>query len=336
MNKSSASASAPRNVASYRLFQSSDLDETRSTVAQVFKPHSLGVLGSRQKMHAFMDHLALGNASINRLCYGANVSIEPDSLDDFLLVQMPMQGSAQIRCGSQHITSTPFNASVITPSLSLDMRWQGQYDQLIVRLERSALEDACSAQLGHALAHPIEFQLGMDLRCGHGQAWKSLIQFLASPVFAPNGAQHQLVGQQIEHLLVTMLLTQHPHNYTRALQQPAQIPPRHYVQRAEDYILAHYAEPIALDTLARHASISSRSLHKGFQQHKGLSPISFLRLVRLQHVREALLQARNNAQPVNITRIALNAGFTHLGHFTQAYRRQFGEPPTQTAAPRSG
>lgn len=333
MNMSFESASA-HDAASYRLFQSSDLDETRCTVARVFKPHALGVLGPRQKLDAFMDHLALGNASINRLCYGANVSIEPDSLDDFLLVQMPMQGSAQIRCGDQHITSNPFNASVITPSLPLHMRWQGRCDQLIVRLERAALEDACSAQLGHALARPIEFELGMDLRRDHGLAWKSLVQFLASPVFASGGIQHQLVGQQIEHLLVTMLLAQHPHNYSEALQKPAETPPRHYVQRAEDYILAHYADPITIDVLARHAAISARSLHKGFQQHKGMSPMSFLRLVRLQQVREALLQARHNATPINITRIALNAGFTHLGHFTQAYRRQFGETPTQTATSR--
>ena len=333
MNPPSIPAFAAGNTSPVRLFHSHDLDETRSTVGRVFKPHALGVLGQRQKLDAFMDHLPLGKASINRLCYGADVSIEPDCLGDFLLVQMPMQGSAQIRCGDQKITSSPFKASVLTPSLPLHMRWQGQCDQLIVRLERTSLEAACSAQLGHALPRPIEFQLGMNLRSSQGAAWKALVQFLASSAFAAGTSDNERIGKQIEHLLVTTLLTQHPHNYSELLSQAPQTPPSHYVQRAEDYILAHFSEPITLETLARQAAISTRSLHKGFQCHKGVSPMGFLRLVRLQHVREELIRARDNAEPVSITRIALNAGFTHLGHFTQAYRRQFGETPTQTLRP---
>lgn len=328
-------STAKRDTPAFRLFHSHDLDETRSTVGRVFKPHDLDVLGRRQKLDAFMDHLPLGSASINRLCYGADVSIEPDCLGDFLLVQMPLQGSASIRCGDQRITSSPRQASVITPSLPLHMRWQGQCDQLIIRLERAALEAACGAQLGHALPRPIEFQLGMDLRTQQGAAWKALVEFLASSAFARGAARHDLVGMQVEHLLVTTLLTQHPHSYTEALAAPVQAPPRHYVQRAEDYILARYAEPITIETLARHAAISARSLHKGFQQHKGMSPMNFLRLVRLQRVREQLLRARRNGEQASITRVALEAGFTHLGHFTQAYRKQFGETPTQTASRRA-
>src|SRR5690606_8881527 len=127
-------------------------------------------------------------------------------------------------------------------------------------------------QLGHALPHPIEFELGMNLREGQGAAWLALVRFLTSSAFASGPAGHELIGRQIEHLLVTTLLTQHRHNYTDALARPVQTPPTHYVQRAQDYIVAHYREPITLETLARHAAISARSLHKGFQRHKGMSP----------------------------------------------------------------
>ena len=320
-------AGTPRPV---RLFHSHDLDETRSTVGRVFKPHDLDVLGRRQKLDAFMDHLPLGKASINRLCYGADVSIEPECLDDFLLVQMPLSGSAKIRCGDQKITSGPDQASVLTPSLPLHMRWAAECDQLIVHLERSALESACSAQLGHALPHPIEFELGMDLNTAHGAAWKALVQFLASSAFTSGAASHQLVGRQIEHLLVTTLLTQHPHNYSQDLSRTPETPPSHYVQRAQDYILEHFAEPLTLECIARYAAISTRSLHKGFQRHKEMSPMDFLRRVRLNHVHQQLVQARLKNEPLNITSVALDAGFSHLGHFTQAYRRQYGESPSQT------
>lgn len=334
MNLLSQSASPTRGPAPARLFHSRDLDETRSLVARIFKPHDLGVLGRRQTLDAVMDHMPLGQASINRLRYGADVSIEPGCLDKFLLVQMPLEGTAQIRCGDQQITSSPYRASVLTPSLPLHMKWQGRCDQLIVRLEREALEAACSAQLGYALPAPIEFELGMDMRSRQGTAWKALVQFLASPAFSSNAAQHTLISRQIEDLLVATLLSQHPHNYSQALSEPVQSPARRYVQLAEDYIRAHYSQPITMDVLARHAAISARSLHKGFQQYHGISPMGFLRQVRLQKVRETLLQARATGQPIQITRVALNAGFSHLGHFSQAYRAQFGESPSQTATPK--
>lgn len=318
------------HLASHRLFHSSDLDETRDTVGRIFKPHELGVKGRRQRLDAEMDHLALGNASINRLRYGANVTIEPESLDDFLLVQMPLTGRAEISCGAEKIISTPNVASVLTPSQPVHMQWQGVCDQLIVKLERRTLESACSAFLGHALPHPIEFTLGMDLTQDGGIAWRQLIAFLTTSQFIAGAGQRNLVTSQLEQLLATTLLTQHPNNYSDALAGPAPTPDLPYIRRAEDYILAHCEQPITMQDLARHARISTRSLYKGFQEHRGTTPMGFVRLVRLKKVRDALIKARQAGQHVSVTQVALEWGFGHLGHFTQAYRKQFNELPSQT------
>lgn len=318
------------HLAAHPLFHSHDLDETRDTVGRIFKPHDLGVKGKRQHLDARMDHLPIGKASINRLRYGANVNIEPESLDDFLLVQMPLSGKAEIRCGQHEIISTPEHASVLTPSLPLHMNWQGVCDQLIVRLERATLESVCSAYLGHALPKPLEFQLGMNLNSSDGMAWYKLVHFLVTSQFIEGAANQPLIAAQVEQMLATTLLTRHPHNYAALLQQPATTPNLPYVRKAEEYIHAHCHEPITVQDLARHANISTRSLHNGFQHYRGISPMAYVRLVRLQRVRDELLQARNTGQPTSITRIALNWGFGHLGHFTQAYRKQFNELPSET------
>lgn len=317
-------------LASYRLFQSSDLEETHDTVARIFKPHRLGVRGQRQKLDADMDHLALGSASINRLRYGANVSIEPETLDDFLLVQIPLAGQAEIRCGNERVIGDPKMASVLTPSLPVHMQWQGVSDKLIIKLERKALESVCGAYLGHALPHPIEFQLAMDLNKEGGLAWRQLIAFLTTSQFITGANQHSMVTSQIEQLLATTLLTKHPNNYSEALANPTPTPDLPYIRRAEDYIHANCHKPITMQDLAQYAHISTRSLHKGFQEHRGVTPMGYVRLVRLQKVRDALLNARQSGGSVNVTQVALEWGFGHLGHFTQAYRKQFNELPSQT------
>ncbi len=317
-------------LATYRLFQSSDLEETRDTVARIFKPHRLGVKGQRQKLDADMDHLALGTASINRLRYGASVCIEPETLDDFLLVQIPLAGQAEIRCGNDTVIGNPNMASVLTPSLPVHMQWQGICDKLIIKLQRQALESVCGACLGHALPRPIEFQLAMDLNKEGGVAWRQLIAFLTTSQFITGANQHSMVTSQIEQLLATTLLTRHPNNYSEALANPAPTPDLPYIRRAEDYIHANCHKPITVQDLAQYAHISTRSLYKGFQEHRCVSPMGYVRLVRLQKVRDALLTARQAGSSVNVTQVALEWGFGHLGHFTQAYRKQFNELPSQT------
>ncbi len=312
------------------VFTSHDLDETRHSVARIFKPHDLTVYGPKQTLNAHMDHFALGAVSINRLCYGANVVIEPDCLQDFLLVQMPMAGRAEIRCGAQFVESHPLKASVLTPSLPLHMRWEGECDQLIVRIDRKVLEDACSARLGYALPKALEFELGMPLDSGAGHAWKAFVEFLAVSPFLQSAQTSELVLAHIEQLLVDTLLDQHPHNFSELLRAPAEAAPVAYVQRAQEYILAHSHESITMQTLAEQAAISARSLYNGFRQHRGITPMAFLRLVRLQKVRDQLLQARREGRRPSITQIALDCGFVHLGHFSQAYRRQYNETPTET------
>ncbi|WZB75298.1 hypothetical protein WJ972_01630 [Achromobacter insuavis] len=79
-----------------QLFASGDLDEARAMVGRVMRPHHLGVVGSTQRLNARMHHQPLGEVSLNRLRYGANVEIRPGPLEDFFLVQMPLSGTALI------------------------------------------------------------------------------------------------------------------------------------------------------------------------------------------------------------------------------------------------
>ena len=336
MNRSPADiriSKANNPLSAFPLFHSHDLDEIRDLVANVFKPHHLRIEGQRQRPDTRMDHAPIGpNSSLNRLCYGANVLIEPDKLGDFLLVQMPQRGSAHIACGNETIHSHTGLASVLTPSQPLTMHWRGECEQLIVRISRTALESMCSAQLGHALPHPLEFQLGMELSSAAGQSWKQLIDTLAQTLALHQGVLPVLLATQFEQLLIAALLSHQPHNYTQALNTEARPAAPIHIQKAEAYLREHCDEAITIEDLARLTATSARSLYKGFQQHLGVSPMAYLKLIRLQKVRQRLLQARAHGESIQITQIAMDYGFSHLGHFSQAYRQQFNETPGQTLA----
>jgi AraC family transcriptional regulator, ethanolamine operon transcriptional activator len=99
------------------------------------------------------------------------------------------------------------------------------------------------------------------------------------------------------------------------------------VRRAEDYVRAYLREPLSLLDLCRELAASERTLHYAFQEVRGLSPMAYFQAVRLNAVRQELRAAADTA---TVQEIAQRWGFCHTGEFAAAYRRLFGELPSQT------
>ena len=70
-------------------------------------------------------------------------------------------------------------------------------------------------------------------------------------------------------------------------------------------------------------------LHEAYDQCEGVSPMRYLRNLRLDRVRDRLIAGDDQ-----VTESALREGFTHLSRFAQDYSVRFGEQPSQTARAR--
>ena len=108
----------------------------------------------------------------------------------------------------------------------------------------------------------------------------------------------------------------------------ARVQQRIAVERAREYIRGKLAEPLPLSELCRHAHVQARSLEYGFREITGLSPISYVKSLRLNAVRRDL--SRSDTARHSISEIALDHGFWHLSQFAADYRKFFGETPTST------
>lgn len=98
------------------------------------------------------------------------------------------------------------------------------------------------------------------------------------------------------------------------------------VEQVRDYILNHPDTPLSVPQLCERFHLSRRALQYCFEDVTGLSPLAFMRAIRLNGVRR---QLRNEPGPVGNAAYAW--GFSHLSQFAQDYRKQFGELPSQTA-----
>jgi AraC-like DNA-binding protein len=95
----------------------------------------------------------------------------------------------------------------------------------------------------------------------------------------------------------------------------------------EDWIESHLDEPITLGRLCRVAGVGGRALAKIFESRRGMSPMRYVMERRLAAVHVRLLRSSGADE---VTEIATDLGFTHLGRFAIAYREAFGESPSQT------
>ena len=103
------------------------------------------------------------------------------------------------------------------------------------------------------------------------------------------------------------------------------------VARARSFIHENLTSPIRLSELCTHAHAQARSLEYGFQEIVGMSPVSYIRTLRLNRVHR-LLRSKDTAERT-ITEIALDCGFWHLSQFAVDYRRFFGESPSAVQRP---
>ena len=95
---------------------------------------------------------------------------------------------------------------------------------------------------------------------------------------------------------------------------------------------ANLAEPLMLHDICAAAHASERAVHYAFRDMYGVGPKQYLALLRLHRVRRDLQVLP--PEPARVASTASRYGFWHMGHFSAAYRRLFGETPRRTQARR--
>ncbi len=115
---------------------------------------------------------------------------------------------------------------------------------------------------------------------------------------------------------------------SQANKEQAVLPSDRALKNIEDYICANLAAPISRDDLVDVAGVSIRSLSRAFEKKHGLGPMAFVRQRRLDTCFRVL--SGSEREETTVTNVALAYGFDHLGKFSVAYKKVFGESPSDT------
>lgn len=276
---------------------------------------------------ASLCHRKAGSIDLCRLSYGTRARVVSDCLGDIYHLQFILGGQCQYQLRRQTLSLEAGHILVINPDEPIDLTYSEDCEKFIVRVPSQMFNDACAE---HRWFKPNEL-VKFNQTPYRFEELQSLLQLLS--LLCEEAESNLSTPQMLQHynrVVTSKLMTMLKHNVTLSA-------PSSYTvcfDRLLQYIDDNIKHNITAEDLARFSRQSERSLYLMFEKNVKTSPKNFIRHRKLEKVHEALIDP--SAKIANVTAIALDYGFTHLGRFSEAYKSTFGVLPSESFKSRLG
>ncbi|MDX9680084.1 AraC family transcriptional regulator [Pseudomonas protegens] len=94
-----------------------------------------------------------------------------------------------------------------------------------------------------------------------------------------------------------------------------------------NHLHEHYTEPLNVETLARCANMSTSTFHEHFKRSTLLSPVQYLKRLRLLKAQQLLL-----GEGLGVAQVAHRVGYQSTSQFSREYKRYFERNPGEERA----
>lgn len=314
----------------FRILRTGDLDEARNAVADIYLQHRLDSTQS-DRLDMTLNAIEERLFTAGYLAYGAEATLEMPPTEVNYHVNLTTAGSTNaLRAdGTRASTQARRSGLILHPQQTTTVDWASDAEQFILKVPRTSLESHLSDLLGRQVKSVIDFDFTLDLATPAGASLLASVEFFVRELDRPGGiADMPLARDQLESFIMSQLLAAADHPYRDELLAPSEQVKLGRLRPVVDFIEMNADEPLTPNELARAGNMSVRTLHASFQRCFGLSPMAYVRKVRLEHVRAELIANRD--PHLQVTEVASRWGFYHLGRFAQQYRDRYGESPSDT------
>ncbi|MBY4676711.1 AraC family transcriptional regulator [Marinobacterium arenosum] len=267
----------------------------------------------------YRDFAGVGLSSIS---YGDNVRVCCPELQGIYHFQVVTQGECRWLFRDENLKLTRGQALMMNPGEQMDLAYSADCEKVIVKVPEELVKEVCLAQSGRVPASGVRFERKViELEQSLG-----FMRLLDALLLEANETELDLSHLQLPYrdILIRKLLQQFDSNAGSG--PDMQINDRSFSQLMA-YIEAHIRDDLAVEELAQVANVSVRTVYNLFAKYFNVTPKLFIKQSKLRSLREEL---QNNAAIRNVTEVALDYGFSHLGRFSSDYRKMFGELPSET------
>lgn len=317
-------------LAEFTAFETTDVEFAQAEVGKTYCRHELRLAPGAQHLRARLNRAPLSDLLINYIAYGAEVEVMAEGLDQHHVLLIPIRSILKLAYHDSEVTADPEKGAILPMNRQLAITMKEQHDAIHLRIPSMALERHLSVLLGESVTAPVEFAPSVDLTRIDIRRWLGLLDYA---VYNLESGQKQksvvsaVISREMRDVLLSSLLYLQPHNYSEKFTHAA-MPSNKSVRRAEDYIRAHAHEAMTIEKLAGAAGVGTRALQIAFRRWHGMTPLDYVRKMRLERIRDDLLRIETHE---SIAQITARWGIVHSGYFSREYYRHFGEKPSVTA-----
>jgi AraC-like DNA-binding protein len=299
-------------------------DEVRRLLVDVFDARYFDLRQDNREFHVVWNFVRLKHVGLGYSHYNSAVSVGIGAAG--VVRQMfSLTGSSRTAFGSRQFTSDRNRSTLVPAGAEARVDRGAGNGELRLRLDAAALQDKLGAMIGTPVSRDLEFAAPADRP--EMRRLQRILLFLADQL---DGAEAKIPDQvlaEYEQLVMVSFLTANRHNYSHLLDRAPRAPGPWQVRLVEEYIEANWRAPLDIEALAAVTGGSTRSIFKAFKEARGVSPMAFVKRVRLDNARRALQRLD---EATSVIDVASQCGFLNPGHFARDYRMAFGELPSET------
>ncbi|MEV6303050.1 AraC family transcriptional regulator [Actinoplanes sp. NPDC051861] len=308
-----------------------DLDEAREICGTHLYPRSMRLLEPGSFLDARFAFMHLDVMTLADVRYGAAMAGVTSELGCYH-VNVPQAGRFYASQGGRPISGTWRRAAVYQPVGDTALHWSSADCHLhALKIDRWALEAHLEAVFDVRVNGCIRLAGQIDIGQGAGRTFNGLVRLLGEEMANPDSLlSRPAVAEPVKETLMTALLLATDHQYRDTLRAGtffAHVPARS-IGRVVDAIHDEPSRPHTLASLAAIGRTSSRRLHTEFLRQHGVTPMAYLRDVRLLAAHADLVAAEPGQ--TSVPAIARRWGFLTSQRFTLRYRARFHESPAAT------
>ena len=306
------------------VLDTTDLEVAQHELSRLYGSVRLRASGEPHHLRLTVDQV--GPVRLTRVTYGIKLEAEV-APPGALMVGRVVSGHAIVGAGRRRTGYGPGDGYLVgQPDAAFDVAVE-DLDTDFAALSKVLVAGLAESGPGRA-APPVRFTGYQPESAGAARFWDDTYTFVRQLAGTP-AADEPLVAGSAARLLAAAALSTFPNT---SVTDPT-VQDRHdahpvTLRRAVAFIEDNAGHDISPADVAAAAFVSVRAVQLAFRRHLGLSPMAYLRRVRLHQAHRALLGADPAQETVSA--VAARWGFTNHSRFAMHYRAAFGVASSET------
>lgn len=242
---------------------------------------------------------------------------------------LPSSGTVSARIRNRTVAiNRDYALALSVPDVrSISYSGRDKHGHVTLEFDVAALQKTLSDICEGATLQNSELSPQLDLASPAGRMLRALSEAVGAGMHDASIRSEKSMALLGESILRLVFLN-FPHGVSDRLRRHQIDATSRQITKAIDFMRANMHQPLILSEVAEASGISVRSLQYGFRRFRNITPLAYLREIRLEAVQAELSSPLNM---LSIKDVALKWGFTHMGHFAARYCAVYGETPSETA-----